>query len=262
MTSVTGSVRWPWGRALLVIGLAATMISGVVVMRAAPEGVITTVRGVVQALRDLGGVGLIAFALLQAFIAVSGVLPASLLGVAAGTIYGFFLGSLLAAGSTMLGAMLAFFLSRSAFRPVFERLASHRSRLQNLDALIERDGWKLVCLLRISPIMPFAAASYLLGLSSISFGNYMLGTLGSLPALAGYVFLGTLANAGLFLWVNGSHPVYWLLLGLGGLATLALTIRMGQIAFRAGFIPHPDGLAAAIKRRPPPHPAPDSTIMG
>jgi uncharacterized membrane protein YdjX (TVP38/TMEM64 family) len=68
-----------------------------------------------------------------------------------------------------------------------ERLAARRPRLRNLDALIGRDGWKLVCLLRISPVMPFSATSFALGLSSIGLCDYIVGTLASFPALSGYV---------------------------------------------------------------------------
>jgi hypothetical protein len=39
--------------------------------------------------------------------------------------------------------------------------------------------------------MPFVATSYLLGLSAISLRDYMLGTLAALPALLGYVSLGS-----------------------------------------------------------------------
>ena len=52
-------------------------------------------------------------------------------------------------------------------------------------------------LLRASPLTPFVATSYLLGLSAISVRDYMLGTLAALPALLGYVSLGAFARAGL-----------------------------------------------------------------
>lgn len=53
-------------------------------------------------------------------------------------------GFLLAATSTLAGALLSFCLSRSLFRPAVETLVARRPRLRNLDALIARDGWKLV----------------------------------------------------------------------------------------------------------------------
>jgi uncharacterized membrane protein YdjX (TVP38/TMEM64 family) len=137
----------------------------------------------------------------------------------------------------MAGAVLAFFLCRSLFRPMVERAISTRPRLRNLDALIAQDGWRLVCLLRISPVMPFSVTSYMLGLSSIDLRGYAIGTLASLPALCGYVFIGTLADAGLSAWTTDAGPLRWILLGTGGVATLVLTARLGQIVRRLGFAP-------------------------
>jgi uncharacterized membrane protein YdjX (TVP38/TMEM64 family) len=166
---------------------------------------------------------------------VSGILPASLLGVAAGAIYGLAPGFLLAAVSTLAGALLSFLLSRSLFRATVERLAVRRPRLRNLDARIARDGWKLVCLLRVSPIMPFSATSLALGLSAVALRDYAVGTLASLPALCGYVFIGTLADTSLSEWATGASTVRLILLGIGGLATLVLVLRFGQIAIKLGL---------------------------
>ena len=63
--------------------------------------------------------------------------------------------------------------------------------------MLAQDGWRIVCLLRVSPVMPFAATSYVLGMSAVGIQAYVLGTLASLPALLGYVYIGTLAEAGL-----------------------------------------------------------------
>jgi uncharacterized membrane protein YdjX (TVP38/TMEM64 family) len=147
--------------------------------------------------RGLGVRGAVVFAIIQILVAVSGILPASLLGVAAGSIYGLVSGFLLAAASTLAGALLSFFFGRYLFRAAVERLAARRPRLRNLDARIAQDGWKLVCLLRVSPIMPFSATSLALGLSAVSLRDYAIGTLASLPALFGYVFIGTLADTSL-----------------------------------------------------------------
>jgi uncharacterized membrane protein YdjX (TVP38/TMEM64 family) len=118
---------------------------------------------------------------------------------------------------------------------MIERLISTRPRLRNFDSLVAQDGWRLVCLLRISPVMPFSVTSYMLGLSSIDLRSYMIGTLASLPALCGYVFIGTLADASLSAWTTGAGPLRWVLLGIGGVATVVLTIRLGQIVRRLGL---------------------------
>src|SRR5438132_2576762 len=185
-----------------------------------PERVIGVAEKLMHVVRGFGVRGAVLFAIMQVLVAVSGILPASLLGVAAGAIYGLVPGFLLAAVSTLAGALLSFFLSRSLFRAVVERQMARRPRLRNLDARIARDGWKLVCLLRVSPIMPFSATSFVLGLSAISLRDYAIGTLASLPALCGYVFIGTLADTSLAAWATGASPVRLILLAIGGLGTL------------------------------------------
>ena len=225
----------PSTRGVVAIGLAGLIVLGTVAAWGSPERVIDVAERLMHVVRGLGARGAVAFAIVQVLVAVSGILPASLLGVAAGAIYGLVPGFLLAAASTLAGAVLSFLLSRSLFRPVVERLAARRPRLRNLDARIARDGWKLVCLLRVSPIMPFSATSFALGLSAVGLGDYAIGTLASLPALCGYVFIGTLADTSLSSWAAGASPIRWALLGIGGVATFILIVRLGQIVVKLGL---------------------------
>ena len=141
----------------------------------------------------------------------------------------------------MLGGWLAFRLARSLLRPFVERLLARRAggRLDRLSAEVERDGWRFVCLLRISPVMPFALTSYALGLSPISGRDYLLGTLASLPSLAGYVAVGALARHGCCpsRTAPGLGPLNWVLYGVGAAATLALILRSGTFLARVGLLP-------------------------
>jgi uncharacterized membrane protein YdjX (TVP38/TMEM64 family) len=113
------------------------------------------------------------------------------------------------------------------------RLLPERPRLRNLDILLAREGWKLVCLLRISPLMPFAATSYALGLSSVKLRPYLVGTLLSLPSLLGYVVIGHSAGALGLSWHDGPDATRLALLAVGGVVTVLATLRIGQIARRA-----------------------------
>jgi uncharacterized membrane protein YdjX (TVP38/TMEM64 family) len=235
VTCTTRSGRRPSGRELLSVGLLGLVGLGIVAAWISPAGLIGATDALVRALRNIGFGGAVVVGILQVLVAASGILPASLLGVVSGAIYGLVPGFLLAAVSTMAGAVIAFFLSRSLFRPTVERVIANRPRLRNFDALIAQDGWRLVCLLRISPVMPFSVTSYMLGLSSIDLRGYTIGTLASLPALCGYVFIGTLADASLSAWMTGAGPLRWILLGIGGVATLVLTVRFGQILRKIGF---------------------------
>jgi uncharacterized membrane protein YdjX (TVP38/TMEM64 family) len=143
--------------------------------------------------------------------------------MAAGALFGVVGGFALSSAGLLLGALAAFGLSRSTFRARIERAMRGKSQLRNLDAALGRDGWRLVCLLRASPLTPFVATSYLLGLSAVSLRDYMLGTLAALPALLGYVSLGALARAGLLASSGAARPFQWALL-VAGFAATALAV--------------------------------------
>ena len=177
---------------------------------------------------------LVAFGI-QLLAALCGVLPASIPAIAAGLLYGVPQGFALAATAVMLGAMLAFGASRSVFRPWVTGAIARSPRARRLDAAVAREGWRLVCLLRISPVMPFALTSYALGLTSLSTPTYLLGTLMSLPPLLGYVALGQLARHGLatFLTAPPAHGASRVLdlalLGVGVVGTLLLILLFGRL---------------------------------
>jgi uncharacterized membrane protein YdjX (TVP38/TMEM64 family) len=77
--------------------------------------------------------------------------------------------------------------------------------------------------------MPFVATSYLLGLSTISLRDYMLGTLAALPALLGYVSLGAFARVGLSALTGVAEPSQWALLAAGFAATALAVAHIGAL---------------------------------
>jgi len=82
---VSGDVRvrsiWlGFGRVSLIVVLAGMIIFGVVLMRVSPDAVIGAAERVVQALREFGS-SACCVRFLQALIVVSGIFPASLLGL-------------------------------------------------------------------------------------------------------------------------------------------------------------------------------------
>lgn len=180
-------------------------------------------------LRGCGVAGPAVLAAVQVLIALSGAVPGSLMGLAAGAAYGLLPGFALVAGGSLVGAALAFGLSRSLFRAAIERLLLRHGQLRRIDESIAGRGWKLVFLMRLSPVMPFSATSYLLGLSSVRLADYLLGTLACLPALFGYVFLGTLTDAGLAAWTKGEGSLRLLVLAAGAAATLLFLASLGRI---------------------------------
>lgn len=202
---------------------------GVTGAGALAEAGMSTVRG-------LGALGWLVFMAAQIVVATIGIIPASLLGVAAGATYGIGFGFLLSGVGTLIGGWLAFVLSRSLLRDWVEARLARRADRTRLYDVVAQDGWRLVCLLRISPIMPFAIASYALGLTDISMRHYMLGTLAAMPALLGYVTVGALAGMGLSAEPGQASILRMLLLCLGGVATLLLTLRLGRLIRLAGVL--------------------------
>jgi uncharacterized membrane protein YdjX (TVP38/TMEM64 family) len=222
----------------LVVGGLAVMIllGGVIGAWTLPTFTLAHLGSALGRIRDLGLVGMVLVGVIQIAIALSGFVPGSLIGLLAGTIYGVATGFSLAALSTMIGALLGFLFARSLLRPLLARVVSGRVLLQHFDAALARDGWRVVFLLRLSPIMPFAATSYALGASSVTIKDYLIGTLASLPALLGYVIIGALTKAGSAAAAHGSGLVQWLLIGGGLAATVFLTLHIGRLAAAAGLV--------------------------
>jgi uncharacterized membrane protein YdjX (TVP38/TMEM64 family) len=231
----------------LLLGTAALLILCLVFAVIWPHALFTRVEGLLRATRSLGTTGGLLFMCAQIVVALSGILPASMICVLAGATYGFGLGFAIAALGTMVGAILAFTLSRSFFRDTIERMLSKHKRLADLDRIIARDGWKIACLLRISPLMPFSATGFMLGLSSIRFRDYLIGTLASLPALIGYVFMGAIADSTLNAATSGTLTYKSAFFAAGGLATLVLSLYIGKIASKVGFLPGTGSTAKSLK---------------
>lgn len=226
-------MKSPGGRVLLLVIAGAVILACLAAGLLRPEWPAQLIQRALDNARGAGPVGWAGYIVLQSAVAASGILPASLLGIAAGAMYGVPLGFTLAALSTFAGALLAFALSRSLFRGLVARLLSAHPRFRRFDTLLSHDGWRIVCLLRLSPVMPFAATSYALGMSAIGGRAYCLGTLASMPALLGYVVLGKFSDAGLTSWSNGASGMHWALLAIGIAATAGLTLLVGRIARRA-----------------------------
>ncbi|MHB1303900.1 MAG: TVP38/TMEM64 family protein [Acidiphilium sp.] len=182
--------------------------------------------GLLARLRRLGLLGCTVFVLAQTAVAMAGFLPASLLGLAAGAVYGVPLGFALSAIGVLAGAAGTFGLARSALRGAILRLLARGTRFARIDRALAGDGWRLVLLMRVSPVMPFSLTSFALGLSGVSGRDYMLGTLASLPALLLYVVLGAIGVRGI---AHASPGLAFTLLAIGILATGLLTVRIGRL---------------------------------
>ncbi len=209
----------------LLLSLGASLLAG--------HQLVALVAAQASALHDSGLAGLAFIAVAFFLAALVGFIPGALLGLAAGAIFGLQQGFCASAIGSIVGAAAAFGLSRSFLRPFIAAALTRHGVLARLDGMLGAEGWRLVALLRVSPVMPFSLASYALGLSRIGLADYLLGTLASLPALFGYVALGALGGYGARLHGGVGYNIHLALLGLGAAATLALIVHLSRLLGRA-----------------------------
>ncbi len=229
---MTRTSRQNFAAGLLALGAGA--IGAAIVMRAGGmTHALSQVRAGLALARQFETASWLSLVMAQLLAVMVGVLPASLVGMAAGAIFGVGRGFAISSASVLVGAFAAFVLSRSLFRRVIERAMAGRSAAHHFDVAIGREGWRLVLLLRASPLMPFAATSYVLGLSAVTLRDYMFGTLAALPALFGYVALGALAEKGLDASTRMTGQLQWALLIVGFAATALVIAHIGTLLRRA-----------------------------
>src|SRR4030095_36542 len=102
--------------------------------------------------------------------------PGSILTLAAGFVFGLPVGVALASAGSVLGATLAFLVGRLVARDWVEQRTAAWPRFRALDAATRHDGFVIVLLARLSPLIPFNLLNYLLSLTATRFRDYVLRT--------------------------------------------------------------------------------------
>lgn len=124
-----------------------------------------------------------------------------------------------------LGAALAFALGRTLLRERVHAWLAARPRSRAIERAIGEESFRLVFLLRLTPLVPFNALNYLLGVTPIRFRAYAAATfVGMLP--------GTALNCYTFASVRDLAPVLAGKLPADplGLAGIALRILLTVLA--------------------------------
>lgn len=150
------------------------------------------------------------------------------LSVLAGLVYGLWGIPVVIAAAT-IAASLAFLAARHLARERVRRLVARRPAFAAVDRAVAEEGWKIVLLLRLSPLVPFNLQNYVFGVTGISFAQYVPATLiGIAPATAVYVTLGMMGKAAAEGGGNGA--LEWVLLAVGLMATAAVALLIARKA--------------------------------
>jgi len=216
---------WKW------IAIAGGLIALSVALSFLPIG--EWVKSFTAWIQDLGVAGAFIFIGVYALAALL-FLPGAIFTIAAGLVYGIVAGTAVAITGATLGAGLAFLAGRYLFRDRIKKVAGKNKKFGAIDEAIGQQGWKIVGLLRLSPLIPFNVSNYFYGVTAIGFWPYLLASfVGMLPGTLLYAYLGAIGQAGLSGGSKSYSPLQWTFLGIGLLATIAVTIFVSRVAKNA-----------------------------
>ena len=115
---------------------------------------------------------------------------AVILTLAAGALFGFWLGLLVVSFASSLGALLAFLVARYLLRDTVQRRFGRT--LSPINEGMQRDGVFYLLTLRLVPVFPFWLINLVMGLTPISASRYYLTSqVGMLPGTAVFILAGT-----------------------------------------------------------------------
>ncbi|KAJ6795315.1 uncharacterized protein M6B38_226245 [Iris pallida] len=161
-------------------------------------------------------------------------IPAIPLTMSAGLLFGSFTGTIIVSISGTVAATVAFLIARYFARERILKLVEGNKKFLAIDKAIGENGFKVVTLLRLSPLLPFSLGNYLYGLTSVKLAPYVFGSwLGMLPGTWAYVSAGAFGRAIIQeeseVGLPGGNGQL-LTLGLGLLATALAAVYVTRLA--------------------------------
>ncbi len=169
----------------------------------------------------LGVWGPIVYVALYAAGAVAFV-PGTVFALAGGALFGPVWGAALNLVGATIGASIAFLLARYLAGDWVARKTG--GRLKRLINGVEAEGWRFVAFVRLVPLFPFFLMNYALGLTRISFAQYVIASFVCMAP--GAIALTWLGHAGREALVGDVSAIRYGLAGLGLLAAIAFLPRL------------------------------------
>ncbi len=108
--------------------------------------------------------------------------PDSILAISGGLAFGIVWGSIYTMIGALMGATLAFFITRTIGNDTVNKLLD--KKFKGAKRYTDKMGIEVILLLRLIPLFPFDIVSYLAGLSNIKFRKYIIGSIiGTIPGI-------------------------------------------------------------------------------
>jgi uncharacterized membrane protein YdjX (TVP38/TMEM64 family) len=218
-------------RVAVVLGLTALPYA-LLQIPAARQAVLSFV-AFVRGAGPVGVLALLAFDVGWAMIAA----PFWVMPAVAGYVYGFPFGLLVAVPSATLATFVSLQVGRFACRYLLPARAADSPRAAAVRRAIEADGLRIAFLLRLTPLIPQNALTYVFASTPLRMRDFVVATAGGLlPLMAFYAYVGSLVSDAAALLAGDMPDVgaaKWVALGGGlvaGGVALGVITRVAQRA--------------------------------
>lgn len=172
-------------------------------------------------LHGYGALGPIASVVLMMGQVVFAPIPASIVQLSNGVVYGAFWGGILNLIGQMAGATLAFTIARALGKGTVEKLAG-KVHQDGFELWLQRWGGKMLFVIRAIPGMPSDFMSYVAGLTKMPVRTYLVSTfLGYIPQSFAYAWLG-----------DDAMGYFWWIVAAGFVLSSVIALVMGIIRWR------------------------------
>jgi uncharacterized membrane protein YdjX (TVP38/TMEM64 family) len=190
---------------------------------------------VVQQLEGLGRWGPVLFIVIYILAAIT-LAPAFLLTFSVGAVFGLWRRTLLTYVGAVLGASAVYALAAPLARSRLLRWIDRDPRVAATRRAVARDSAWIMFLLRLSPLVPYNLLNYALSLSGVGYREYLLSSVGMIPAIVMYAYYGKVVGDVTRIAAGVSPPrggEYYVMLIVGLIATFAATSLITRAAKKA-----------------------------
>lgn len=126
------------------------------------------------------------------------ILPGTPLCMGAGFVfkvqYGWFIGvafcSLITLLGSLLGSVICFLLGRHCFQTKVRRYSKKYPMFDPIDKAVASNGFKIMCLIYLTPAVPLGPMSYMMGTTSMDLMDFALAKIAHAPITVLYIYLG------------------------------------------------------------------------
>lgn len=190
----------------------------------------------IHQLEEFGGWVAPVFFIVIYILAAVTLAPAFLLTFSAGAVFGLWRGTLLTYIGAVLGASAVYALAAPLARSRLFRWIDRDPRVAATRRAVVKDSAWIMFLLRLSPLVPYNLLNYALALSGVRYREYLLSSVGMIPAIIMYAYYGKVVGDVTRIAAGVAPPrglEYYLMLIVGLITTFIATTLITRAAKKA-----------------------------